>query len=145
MSNDERYAPRPLARWFKPAAIASVLFMMFGCAQYLIEVTTDEAKLPLDQRAMYAAIPVWMWAAFATAVWIGLAGAVMLLLRKRVAVPLLGVSLLAVLVQFSAYFVAPRLRELVSSDMLLVPIVIVAVTWTIFWFSYHSRKRGWLD
>ena len=145
MSNDERYAPRPLAAWFKPAAIASVLFMMAGCAMYLMDVTTDAAALPLDQRALHEAMPVWMWAAYAVAVWIGLAGAIMLLLRKRIAVPLLAVSLLAVVVQFSAYLVAPSFRELISSDMLLVPIVIIAVTWTIFWFSYHSRKRGWLD
>ena len=145
MEADNHYAPQPIARWFKFAAIASILFMILGCVAYLMQVTTDPATLPLDQRAMVEAAPTWMWAAFATAVWVGLAGAVLLLLRKKLAVPLLGVSLLAVLVQFSAYFIVPGLRELMSSDSLLIPIVIVAVVWTIFWFAWHSRKRGWLS
>lgn len=141
---DDPYAPRPLAGWFKPAAIASVLWMALGCASYLYQVTLDPATLPVDQRAVLEAAPKWMWAAFAVAVWVGLAGTVMLFLRRRLAVPLLGVSLLAVLVQFSAYFLHQPLREATGSNGLLIPIIIVAVTWTVFWFAYHSRKRGWL-
>lgn len=141
---DDPYAPRPLAGWFKPAAIASVLWMALGCASYLYQVTLDPATLPVDQRAVLEAAPKWMWAAFAVAVWVGLAGTVMLLLRRRLAVPLLGVSLLAVLVQFSAYFLHQPLREATGSNGLLIPIIIVAVTWTVFWFAYHSHKRGWL-
>ena len=144
MEADDRYAPQPIAGWFKWAAIASALFMALGCVAYLMEVTTDPATLPLDQRAMMEAAPTWMWAAFAVAVWIGLIGAVMLVLRKKLAVPLLGISMIAVLVQNSAYLVDPQLRSVVGSDMLLIPLIIVAVTWTIFWFAWHSRKRGWL-
>lgn len=144
MNRDDPYTAQPLARWFKPAAIASVLWMMFGCAMYLVEVTLDPATLPLDQQEMVAATPRWMYAAFAVAVWVGLAGAVLLLLRRKLAVPLLGISLVAMLVQNSAYLLSPRLREAVGSDSLFLPIVIILVTWTVFWFAYHSRKRGWL-
>lgn len=144
MDAADPYAPRPLARWFKAAAIVSVLWFMLGCATYLYEVTVDPATLTVEQRAVSDAAPDWMWAAYAIAVWVGLAGAVLLLLRKPLAVPLLLVSLLAVIVQFSAYLLDPRLREAMSSDMLLIPIMIVAITWTVFWFAYHSRRRGWL-
>ena len=144
MEQDNRYRTQPLARWFKWAALASLAWYLLGCALYLLEVTTDPATLPADQRAMVEAAPTWMWAAYAIAVWVGLVGAVLLLMRRRLAVPLLLVSLLAVLVQFSAYFLHAPLSEAVSSDMLLVPIVVVALTWTVFWFAYHSHKRGWL-
>lgn len=144
MDTDDRYAPRPLAGWFKPAAIASILWFLLGCGLYLYEVTLDPASLPLDMRMMMEALPTWMWAAFAVAVWIGLAGTVLLLLRKRLAVPLLGVSLLASVVQNSAYVLDRRLSEVTGSDQLLLPIIIVAVNWTIFWFAYYSQRRGWL-
>lgn len=144
MSEETDYSPRPLARWFKPAAIASVLWMAAGCANYLYQVTLDPAALPLDQRAMIEAAPTWMYAAFAIAVWVGLAGAVMLLLRRKLAESLLLVSFLAVLVQFSGYFLDPEMRQVMGSDMLLVPIIIVALGWTIFMFARHSRMRGWL-
>ncbi len=141
--NDD-YSPRPLARWFWAGAIASVLFMAFGCASYVWHVTLDPAALPVDQRAMMDAVPTWMTAAFAIAVWVGLAGAVMLLMRRKLAEPLLLVSLIAVLVQFSGYFVDPELRQAMSTDAYVLPIIIVLLTWTIFWFARHSRRRGWL-
>jgi hypothetical protein len=75
---------------------------------------------------------------------VGLAGAVMLLMRRRLAEPLLLVSLIAVLVQFSGYFVDRELSQAMSTDAYVVPIIIVLLTWTIFWFARHSRQRGWL-
>lgn len=144
MQEEDPYRPQPLAGWFRWAAIASVVWFILGCLSYLYQVTIDPATLPLDQRAMIEAAPTWMYVAFAIAVWVGLAGSVMLLLRRKVAVPMLAVSLVAVLVQFAAYFVVPALRESMGSDQLLMPIVIVLLTWTVFWFAYHSKKRGWL-
>jgi len=141
---DNGNAPAPVARWFKLGAIASVLFMVLGCASYLMQMTLDTATLPLDQRAMMDAVPSWMNAAFAVAVWVGLAGSVMLLMRKKLAEPLLLVSLIAVLVQFSAYFIDPELSEAVPADGLVIPVIIVIITWTVFWFARHSKQRGWL-
>ena len=93
MTEQELYRPRPLARWFPLAAGASLLWMIAGCANYLYEVTLDPATLPLDQRAMVEAAPTWMYAAFAVAVWVGLAGAILLVMRRKLAEPLLLVSL----------------------------------------------------
>ena len=137
-------SPRPVAGWFKYAAIASILFMALGCVSYLMQVTADPASLDLDQRAMLEAAPTWMWAAFAVAVWSGLAGTVLLFLHKRLAVPVLALSLLAVLVQFSAYLLVPGLRDLMSTNGFAIPLIIVILTWTIFWFAWNSRKKGWL-
>ena len=143
MPNDT-YAPRPLARWFWAGAIASVLFMAFGCASYVWHVTLDPGGLPADQRAMMDAVPTWMTAAFAIAVWAGLAGAATLLMRRKLAQPLLLVSLIAVLIQFSGYFIDAELRQVMSPDAYVLPVVIVLLTWTIFWFARHSAQRGWL-
>lgn len=130
--------------WFKPAAIASALWMMLGCVMYLLEVSTDPATLPADQRPMMEAIPIWMWAAFAVAVWVGLAGAVMLLMRRRLAVPLLGVSVLAMLVQNSAYLIDPELSAAVPVATLWLPLVIIGITLLVFLFARHAARRGWL-
>jgi hypothetical protein len=144
MNEDDRYRTQPLARWFTWAAIAAVVWMALGCLAYLLDVTTDHTSLPADQRAMAEAVPLWMKAAYAVAVWVGLAGAVLLLLRRRLAEPLLLVSLVASVVMFSAFFLVRDLRENMSSDQLLVPILVVLLGWTIYWFARHSRQRGWL-
>jgi hypothetical protein len=141
---DERFASQPLASWFKFAAIASTLFMALGAATYISHVSTDVASLPADQRAVFLAEPWWMTGAYGLAVWPGLAGAVLLLLRRKLAEPLLLLSLAGVLVWFAGFLLVPDLREGMSSEALLIPLIIVALTWTIFWFARHSRMRGWL-
>lgn len=141
---DARFSPRPLAGWYWVAAIAALLFMALGCAVYLLRVTSDPASLPLDQRAAIAAEPLWVTAAYAIAVWVGLAGSVMLLLRRKLAQPLLLVALAAVLVWLAGLLAVPGLREAISANDLAVAIVVAAITWTIFWFARHSRQRGWL-
>ena len=130
--------------WFVPAAIAAVLFEGFGAYSYVLHVTTDPNSLPIDQRDLVMAMPIWMTGAYALAVWVGLAGALLLLMRRRLATPLLLVSLLAALVQFGALLVVPELRNLVGPDELLVPFVIMLVCYGIWHLARHAQKQGWL-
>lgn len=141
---DEQYSPRPVAGWFKPAATGSVLFMAIGCAGYLASVLADPYSLPVDQRNLMEARPIWMIAAYAIAVWVGLAGSVLLLMRKKLAEPLLLVSLIAAVFTFLPYAVIPAVSDLVTTNDIAVAVVVLAITWTIFWFARHSRQRGWL-
>ncbi len=141
---NKEFAPRPLAGWYMPAAVASLLFMALGCIMYLMHVFADLAAMPLDQRAAYQAEPTWVTAAYAVAVWVGAAGAALLVMRKKLAEPLLMVSLAAVLVWLAGLLVVTGLRENMSANDLLVAIIVTALTWTIFWFARHSRQRGWL-
>jgi hypothetical protein len=141
---DERFTPRPLARWYMPAAIVSLLFMVLGCAALAMHVTANPATLPLDQRALFEAEPRWVLAASAAGFIAGLIGGLLLVLRRKAAVPLLLVSLLGVLVWCAGMFVTPEFRDLLSTDEIAGLVVVVALTWTIFWFARHSRQRGWL-
>lgn len=141
---DDRYAPRPIAGWFMAAAIGSLLFMALGCAMYLMHVTTDPATLPPDQRAAYEAVPRWALAAFAVAAWGGLLGALMLVLKRKLAAGLLLLSFLATVAWLAAFFVVPELRHAVSTNDLVVPVVVTLITGTIWSFARHSRQRGWL-
>ena len=125
------------------AAIASVLFMLVACAGYLLTVTVDPASLPIDQRAMVEAQPMWMMAAYAIAVWVGLAGAVMLVLRRKLARAVAagvagrgGGDLPALCGR------ARRSATLVSTNEIAAALVVLAITWTIFWFARHSTPAG---
>jgi hypothetical protein len=142
---DDQYSPRPIAGWFMPAAIGSLLFMGLGCVAYLSHVLADPNALPLDQRAAYLAEPAWVTGANALAVWIGLAGTILLVMKRKLAEATLGVSLAAVLIWLAGLLVVSPLRNAMSANDLLVALVVSALTWTIFWFARHSRQRGWLN
>lgn len=141
---DEIREGRPAPGWFIIAAIGALLFELLGCAVYLMQMLADPAGLPVDERAMWEATPMWMNAAWAVAVLVGLVGAVMLLMRRRLAEPLLLVSLVAVLVQFSGLLIVPALRNLVASDDLFLPFVIVVVCYGIWMLARRARKADWL-
>jgi len=141
---DDRFNPRPVASWFIVAAVGSLLFMGLGCISYLMHVLADPTSLPLDQRAAFEAEPTWVTAAYAVAVWVGLAGSILLVMRRRAAEWLLLISLLAVLVWLAGLLLVAPLRESMSANDLIVALVVTALTWTVFWFARHSRQRGWL-
>jgi len=132
--------------WYWVAAFCALLFEGLGCFFYLAEVrlTPEQiAMLPLDQAAMLNARPGWYYAAFGVAVWVGLAGSVGLLLRKAWAVPALLISLIAVIVQFSAILVVPEMRT-VTSDALLGPILVALICYGIYMLARLAKRRGWL-
>ena len=141
---EKQYSPRPIAGWFMAAAVASLLFMGLGCIMYLTHVLADPNALPLDERAAYLATPTWVTGAYAVAVWVGLAGAVLLVMKKKLAEPVLGVSLAAVLVWLAGLLIVAPLRDSMSANDLIVALAVTALTWTIFWFARHSRQRHWL-
>ena len=135
---------QPVPAWFWIAAGLALLFEAFGSYMYIAQVSADRATLPLDQRAMWDATPMWMVAAYAIAVWVGLVGAGLLLLRRKLAVPVLLVSLLAVFVQFSGLFLVPQLRQTVPDTALAAPIAILVICYAIFQLARLAHKRGWL-
>lgn len=144
MTEADPYSPRPLAGWFYPAAIASALFMLLGVLMYVEHVTIDAAALPVDQRGAFLAQPTWVTGVFAVATWSGLAGAILLLLRRQTAVPVILLAMLALAVWIGGLASVDVVRSSMSVNDWAVLIGIAAVVWTIYWFARHSRQRGWL-
>ena len=138
------YERQPITRWYLIGAIVSVLFMALGCAIYVMHVTADPAALPLDQRAAYAAEPAWVTALNAVAVWVGLIGAVLLVMKRRLAETLLLVSLIATLLWLAGLLLVPALRDALSTNDVAVAVIVTLITGTIWSFARHSRQRGWL-
>lgn len=130
--------------WFMAAAIASLLFMALGCVMFLLHVTTDPNSLPIEQRTALFAEPSWVKIANGIAVIAGLVGAVLLVVKRRMAEALLLVSLVATIAWLLGLIVVRDLRENMSATDLLFAIIVTALVWTIFWFARRSRRRGWL-
>lgn len=86
--------------WSTAAALGGVAWNVFGIVQFAGSVTATEASLiatglTADQAAVMTGYPAWMTLAFAIGVFGGLAGSVLLLLRRAAAGPVLLASLLA--------------------------------------------------
>lgn len=134
--------------WYWVVAVIAVLWACMGCASYLHEVMmspADLAALPAAQQQVWKEMPNWLFGVFAIAVWVGLAGAVALLLRRRIARSLYIVSLLAVIVQFGWIFTQTSIFSAMSfGEAAGFPIVIAVAGVVLIWFSGYATRQGWL-
>lgn len=129
---------------FWVVAILATIWNAIGCMNYLGTVYMTEqvmAALPADQQAYYAELPAWVTAAFATSVWSALIACVGLLLRKKWAVPLFMLSLVAVLVQAVYNFFMQDTVAITGSN-LVITILVMAISVFLVWYSKDARNKG---
>ena len=134
--------------WFWVVSVLALLWGGAGCAAYLSQVTespADIARLPAAERELEMMLPVWLTGVYAIAVWSGLAGAVALLARRRIARVFYVVSLAAIVVQFGWIFaMTPIIAHMGFAKAAGFPIVIAVLGAALIEFAGFARARGWL-
>ena len=136
-----------LPTWFWVVAALAIVWNLMGCAAYYMDVTmTPEmlAQLPQADQDLRAAIPAWITGLYAIAVFVGLAAAIMLCLRKKLAIPLYVVSLSAVVVQMGYISFGMNSVEVRGAVSLIFPVIIILLGAFQLWFSMNAKGRGWL-
>jgi len=128
-------------------SVLALIWNILGVIAYLGQVyMPQEVKqaLPPAEQAYYANVPSWVTGAFAIAVFAGALGCIALLLKNKIAISLLFISLIAVLVQF-VY------NALIQTDMevtvvkLVWPVLIIAIAIFLVWFSKDSKTKGYIS
>jgi len=130
--------------WFWIGAIFSLIWNGFGLAAYGADITMsagDFAKLTAEEQNLYANRPFWASAAFAVAVIAGFLAAIMLLLRRRIAVRLFLLSLIAVLVQFASFFALNGYTEYFNQVGWFMPISIPILAIAFFLLAYWAENK----
>ncbi len=131
-------------RTFWVAAFILLLWNLMGDFAY---VSQASRSMPMDAytAAQFDAMPSWVWGAYAIAVWVGTAGTIALLLRRKLAIALYAVSLIAVIVQFG--------YTLGMTDLIVVkgwveaggfPLVIVLIGIFELWWARRCSAQGYL-
>ena len=118
-----------------------LIFNLFGCMNYISQMNAEMvASMPDVYRAIVESRPAWGTAAFATAVFGGALGCLLLLLRKSVAVYVFVVSLVGAVV-----------AQLPFLGMAGFPVEAwfgwlsqLAVGAFLIWYSKRSKGRGWI-
>ncbi len=135
---------RKPAVWFWIAAIFALLWNGLGVGKYAGETmmtAADFALLTEMEQNLYASRPYWASAAFAVAVISGFLGSVMLLLRRPIAVRLFLLSLIAVSIQFSSFFILDGYVDYISQTGWFMPISIPALAAGFFLFARWAENN----
>ena len=127
---------------------AALVWNLIGLVFYVGQVsTTPEALAALTeaQQEFFLGTPTWATAAFAIAVNAGVLGSIFLLLRKTWAVPLLVISLLAIVVQDVDAFVLRDAYGVMGISSLLIPSMVFVIGIALLLYARETKKRGWLS
>jgi hypothetical protein len=133
--------------WARIVSIMLLLWSLVGLwAFYTQSTMTSEmmAQLPAGEQAIWSAMPGWLWGVYAIAVLSGFAGAVLLLMRKALSVPLYLISLVAIVIQFGYVFAATPLLGTVGPTSMIFPLFIFAMGAVALWLARSWRDKGWI-
>jgi hypothetical protein len=142
----EEFAGKP-PRSSRVISIVALLWNLVGVMAYVAQVTMtgeDLAALPEAERMLYENVPAWATAAFAVAVFAGALGSLLLVLRKAWAVPLLILSLVAILVQmFHNLFLADTVAVM-GTAAVAFPILVIVIAVFLAWYAQTAKRKHWL-
>ncbi len=127
--------------WFWIASVLALIWNAMGVDQYIGQAYKTErwqSQLTSELLEIANNVPAWYRATFAIAVFAGVLGCILLLLKKKLAYKVLLLSLIAVLIQMS--------YVTFSLDManVMTPMIIVVALFLV-WLSKKSISKGWIS
>ena len=139
-------APHGTPRHLWIIGIIALLWNAMGAMDYVMTQTRNEAYMSQftpEQLEFFYGFPGWVIAAWAIAVWGGLLGTVLLLLRKRLAVSVFLASLIAMVITVIQNYVLSNGLEVAGDPFALAftaAIFLVAVA--LYFYARSMQKRG---
>lgn len=138
MNEQATAKPEGIFYWI---ALVGLVLNFFGARAYYAQVTLtpeDLAAMPEGLRAAFENEPTWALAAYAIGVFGGAIGCVLLLLRRKWAMPVLIASLAGVIARFFYAYMNPAGPSVVTSiTPLFVSVFFV-------WYTNYAMQEGWL-
>jgi hypothetical protein len=127
-------------------AIIALIWNAMGVMTYLMEqykVESYRAEYNAEQLALIDSAPAWSTALFAIAVFGGLLGCLLLLMRKKLATPLFLISLLCILVNMGyALFGTNQIELFGTLNGLVMPLVVVVIGIFLYVYSKKMTAKG---
>ena len=128
--------------WFREVAVLGLLWNGYGVYMYLQSVGMIRNAA---QVAPAQAVPAWVTGTFAVAVFAGLLGSLLMVAGKRLACPLLVLSLVAVIVQTVWIVFISNARAVEGMKALIMPGAITLVALLLVLVAARGAEKGWLD
>jgi len=125
--------------------IVALLWNLLGAMDYVMTEMRIEAymgQFTSEQLEFFYGFPAWLIAFWAIAVWGGVLGTVLLLMRKKLAVPVLLVSLLCMVVTAVHNYGFAGGVDIVGGVGFLFSVVIFVVALALVIYARGMARRG---
>lgn len=142
MSDSPAGTPRHL--WV--IGIVSLLWNAMGAFDYLMTQTRNEqymSQFTQEQLDYFYGFPAWVVSAWAIAVWAGVLGSILLLLRKGLAAPVFLLSFVAMTIStFHTVVLSNGVEMMGGAGPLLFTAAIFLVALGLVFYARKMRDRG---
>lgn len=126
--------------------VISLLWNVVGAFDYLMTKTRNEAymsKFTPEQLEYFYGFPAWVTGFWAIAVWGAVLGSILLLLRKRLAVPVFAISLVTmVITTIYNYGLSDGYNIMGGAGPLIFSIVIFLIATGLLVYARAMANRG---
>ncbi len=133
--------------WFWIISAVALLWNSAGVYMYLQQAYNTESHQAMytpEQLEMVSNTPSWAIAAFAIAVFGGVLGCIGLLLRKKWTKSIFILSLLGIIVQMIYNVFISGALEVYGPGAVAMPIMTLAISVFLIWFSKKGIAKSWL-
>lgn len=134
-------APRHL--WV--VGILALVWNLMGAVDYLMTELRIEAymnQFTAEQLEFFYSLPAWLVAFWAIAVWGGVLGAILLLMRKKLAVPVFVVSFLCMVITTIHNYGFSGGADIVGGLGLTMSAVIFVVALALIFYARAMARKG---
>jgi hypothetical protein len=127
--------------------VFALLFNSIGVFDYVMSKVQGpsymaKAGMTPEQIAYYARMPAWMTAVWAIGVFGAFLASILLLMRRKSAFPVFGVSLAAFLISLLYTYVLTDGGTIMGQQMAIVSAVIAILLLFFAWYARAMAKRG---
>lgn len=132
--------------WFWIVSTILLLWNIMGVMNFIGQVTMSQETIDALsdlEKSMKANRPIWATMAFGLAVFGGIVGSVLLLLKKKMAATLFMASLVGVITQFGESLITTP-REFFTTDVIGLTVTVIVFAFASVYFAKNAAKKGWL-
>jgi len=126
----------------------ALIWNLMGANQYLQQAYNTESFREMyteEQFQIIQSTPSWAIAAFAFAVFGGVAGCVFLLFRKRLAKTFFIISLIGIIVQMIYNVFIVKALQVYGPGAIIMPIMIIGAGMFLYWYSKYAIAKDWIS
>lgn len=135
-----------IPKWFKIVAIILLVWNVLGLLSFFDHIGTTEealAKLSLAEQELYGRYPLWTKIVFGMAVVTGFLGALFLVLKRKAAYLLFGISLISILIQMGHSIFIAKAPEVYGAMSYVMPLMVILIAIYCLMLSNRANKSGW--
>lgn len=126
------------------ALLWNLIGVIFWVSEYFLMTEEIKAALPPEQVELMNNAPSWNIYVYGLAVFSAVLASIMLLMRKKLAVSLFGISLIAILIVQGYWVFAMDTVGKMGPQALIMPLIVIAIAIFEYFYSKGAARNGWI-